>query len=81
MGIHIKRLQLHNIIKELDETKCVLKSRKPKTDRECNCQEKEDKHTNSDLQNITQKTKSMNSTNSTEIEDELGCFGKRYNGS
>jgi hypothetical protein len=56
MGIHIKRLQLHNIIKELEETKCVLKSRKPKTDRECNCQEKEDKHTNSDLQNITQKT-------------------------
>jgi hypothetical protein len=41
----------------------------------------ENKHTNSDLQNITQKTKSMNSTNSTEIEDELGCFGKRYNGS
>jgi hypothetical protein len=32
----------------------------------------ENKHTNSDLQNITQKTKSMNSTNSTEIEDELG---------
>ena len=56
MGIHIKRLQLHNIIKELEETKCVLKSRKPNTDRECNCQEKEDKHTNSDLQNITQKT-------------------------
>ena len=56
MRIHIKRIQLHNIIKELEDTKCVLKSRKSKKDRECNGQEKEDKHTDGDLQNITQKT-------------------------
>jgi hypothetical protein len=37
---------------------------------------KQDKRTNSDLQNITQKTKRSNNTNSLKIGDEPRCSGR-----
>ena len=42
---------------EFDDTKGVIRIRKSKKDRQHNGQEKKDKRTNNDLQNITQKTK------------------------
>jgi hypothetical protein len=42
---------------ELEDTKEVIRIRKPKKNRQHNSQKKKDKRTNNDLQNITHKTK------------------------
>ncbi len=42
---------------ELEDTKGIIRIRKSKKNRQRNVQKKKDKRLNSDLQNITQKTK------------------------
>ena len=44
-------------MKEIEDTKEVIRIRKSKKDRQHNVQKKKDKGTNNDLQNIRQKTK------------------------
>ena len=45
------------IIKVFEDAKEVIRSRKSKKDKQYNGQKKQDKRTNNDPQNITQKTK------------------------
>jgi len=45
------------LLEKSEDTKGVIRNRKSKMERQNNGQEKKDKGTNNDLQNITQKTR------------------------
>ena len=51
------KVEHRNGKKNLEDTKGVIRVRKSKKDRQHNDQEKKDKRTNNDLQNITHKNK------------------------
>jgi len=59
-----------------NDIKDVIRSRKPKNNRQCNGQVKYDKMMNNDLQNITQKTKDRATRTPLQTADELMCCGR-----
>jgi len=61
--------------KSLKISKWIIRSRKSKKDRQNNGPRKQDKKTNNDLQNITQKTKDRATRTLLKTGGELGCSG------
>ena len=65
---------LHNDREKFEDTKGVIRSHKSK-DRQYNGRKKNDKRTNNDLQNITQKTKDQVTQTPLKMKGELRCSG------
>ena len=63
---------------EFEDTKGVTRIRKSKKDRQHNDQKKKDKRTNTDLQNITHKTKDRVIRTALRNEEEL-CYDHNLN--
>ena len=59
-----------------EDNKGGIRSRYPKKDRQYNGQKKNDKRTNKDLQNITQKTKNRATRTPLKTGSELRCPGR-----
>ena len=60
---------------EFEDTKGVIRIRKSEKDRQYNGQQKTDKMTNNDLQNITQNVKDRATQTTLNTGDDLRCFG------
>jgi len=60
----------------LEDTKGVIRNRKPKKDRQHNGQTKKNKRTSNDLQNTTPKTKDRATRILLKTRDEFRCSGR-----